>query len=204
MTLECIWWITSSHEKFMVLLCTLAPGVSTCPSAGQSQSVIHSWRDCDLPKSRNMSPWLLPELHGKRISFYTGIARWSENKSGVLHYYRISFLRMKPTPNKVDMKDGDQQYLHNQFWALDSATFKQTSYLHSMLLVKILCQVFHVIEQGSIQSLSHVRRFTAAWTIACQASLSITNSQSLFKLMSIESVISYNHLILCRPLLLDL
>ena len=40
------------------------------------------------------------------------------------------------------------------------------------------------------------------WTAACQASLSITNSQSLLKLMSIESVIPSNHLILCRPLLL--
>ena len=40
------------------------------------------------------------------------------------------------------------------------------------------------------------------WTAAQQASLSITNSQSLFKLMSIESVMLFNHLILCRPLLL--
>ena len=40
------------------------------------------------------------------------------------------------------------------------------------------------------------------WTAACQASLSITSSQSLLKLMSIESVISSNHLILCRPLIL--
>ena len=40
------------------------------------------------------------------------------------------------------------------------------------------------------------------WTAACQASLSITNSQSLLKLMSIESVMTSNHLILCRPLLL--
>ena len=41
-----------------------------------------------------------------------------------------------------------------------------------------------------------------AWTVACQASMSITSSQSLFKLMSIESVMPSNHLILCRPLLL--
>ena len=40
------------------------------------------------------------------------------------------------------------------------------------------------------------------WTTACQASLSITNSRSLLKLTSIESVMSFNHLILCRPLLL--
>ena len=57
-------------------------------------------------------------------------------------------------------------------------------------------------EQGSVQSLSHVQCFTTAWTTAHRTSLSITNSQSLFKLMSIESVMSYNHLILCHPLLL--
>ena len=44
----------------------------------------------------------------------------------------------------------------------------------------------------------------APWTAACQASLSITNSRSLLKLMSIESVMPFNHLIFCRPLLLPL
>ena len=55
---------------------------------------------------------------------------------------------------------------------------------------------------SSVQSLSHVWLFTTPWTAARQASLSITNSQSLLKLISIESVIPSNHLILCRPLLL--
>ena len=50
--------------------------------------------------------------------------------------------------------------------------------------------------------LSHVRLFATPWTAAHHASLSITNSQSLLKLMSIESVMPSNHLILCRPLLL--
>ena len=55
----------------------------------------------------------------------------------------------------------------------------------------------------SVQSLSRVQLFATPWTAARQASLSITNSQSLLKLMSIESVMSSNHLIiLCRPLLL--
>ena len=44
--------------------------------------------------------------------------------------------------------------------------------------------------------------FVTPWTAACQSSLSITNSWSLFKLMSIESVMSSNHLVLCHPLLL--
>ena len=55
---------------------------------------------------------------------------------------------------------------------------------------------------SSVQSLSHVQLFVTPWTAACWASLYITNSQSLLKLMSIESVMPSNHLILCRPLLL--
>ena len=54
----------------------------------------------------------------------------------------------------------------------------------------------------SVQSLSHVRLFATPWTEGCQASLSITKSQSLLKLMSIEPVMPSNHLILHRPLLL--
>ena len=58
------------------------------------------------------------------------------------------------------------------------------------------------LPHSSVQSLSHVWLFVTPWTAARQASLSITNSWSLLKLMSIESMIPYNHLILCRPLLL--
>ena len=53
-----------------------------------------------------------------------------------------------------------------------------------------------------VQSLRHVQLFVTPWTIARQASLSFTIFWSLLKLMSIESVMSSNHLILCRPLLL--
>ena len=52
-----------------------------------------------------------------------------------------------------------------------------------------------------VQLLSCIRLSATPWTAACQASLSITNSWSLLKLMSIESVMPSNHLILCRPLL---
>ena len=55
---------------------------------------------------------------------------------------------------------------------------------------------------SSVQSLSHVRLFVTPWTAARQASLSITNSRSLLKLMSFKLVRPSNHLILCRPLLL--
>ena len=55
---------------------------------------------------------------------------------------------------------------------------------------------------SSVQSLSRVRLFVTPWTAARQASLSIANSRSLLKLMSIKSVMPSNHLILCCPLLL--
>jgi len=60
------------------------------------------------------------------------------------------------------------------------------------------------VQFSSLQLLSHVRLFVTPWTAACQASLSITNSQSLLKLMCIESVMPSNHLIFCQPLLLPL
>jgi len=58
------------------------------------------------------------------------------------------------------------------------------------------------VQFNSVQSLSRVQLFVTPWTAARQASLSITNSWSLLKLMSIESVMPSNHLILCCPLLL--
>ena len=60
----------------------------------------------------------------------------------------------------------------------------------------------NVIIFSSVQSLSRVRLFETPWTTECQNSLSITNSQSPPKPMSIEWVMPSNHLILCRPLLL--
>ena len=57
------------------------------------------------------------------------------------------------------------------------------------------------IQFSSVQLLSHVWLFVTSWTAAFQAFLSITNSQSLLKFMSIELVMPSNHLILCHPLL---
>ena len=62
---------------------------------------------------------------------------------------------------------------------------------------------FHILVKNcSVQLLSHVQLFAIPWTAASQVSLSITNSWSLLKLMSIESVMQSKHLILCCPLLL--
>ena len=69
-------------------------------------------------------------------------------------------------------------------------------------VVFLISLIVYYIGYSSVQLLSHVQIFVTPWTTACQASLSITNSWSLPKLMSIESVMPSNHLILCCPLLL--
>ena len=65
-----------------------------------------------------------------------------------------------------------------------------------------IINLYNIIKFNSVQSLSRVRLFATPWTSAHQASLSIINSRSPPKPMSIESVMPSNHLILCRPLLL--
>ena len=66
------------------------------------------------------------------------------------------------------------------------------------MFLEYLCDKYF----SSVQSLSRVRLFVTPWTAAHQVSLPITNSQSLLKLVSIESVMPSNHLILCHPLIL--
>ena len=65
-----------------------------------------------------------------------------------------------------------------------------------------ILNVIACFQFSSVQLLSRVKLFATPWTVAHQASLSITNSRSLLKLMSIELVMPSSHLILCRPLLL--
>ena len=67
----------------------------------------------------------------------------------------------------------------------------------------LLCPSSYCSLLSSVQSLSRVRLFATPWTVAHQASLSITSSWSLLRLMSIESVMPSNHLILCHPLFLS-
>ena len=79
--------------------------------------------------------------------------------------------------------------------------------MNQKLVSKLEFRGWGCVERGSVQfssvqSLSHVRRFATPWTAACQASLSITNSRSSPKPISIESVMPSNHLIPCCPLLL--
>ena len=79
---------------------------------------------------------------------------------------------------------------HKQNWIL----FRLTPKLENLVYLKL--------PFSSVQWLSHVRLFATPWTAAHQASLSITNTQSLPKLMSTESVMPSNHFILCHTLLL--
>ena len=72
----------------------------------------------------------------------------------------------------------------------------------SLSLALTIMPSVSVLQFSSVQSLSRVWLFATPWIAARQASLSITNSRSLLKLMSIESVTPSSHLILCRPLLL--
>ena len=81
-----------------------------------------------------------------------------------------------------------------------------TSCLESLLLFILFFTIdfvqFSSVQFSSLQLFSHGRLFATPWTTARQASLSITSSQSLLKLMSTESVMPSSHLILCHPLLL--
>ena len=93
--------------------------------------------------------------------------------------------------NHIEDKDGGHEGNAINRQANDTRSFKLRA------LLSVLVSQF-----SSVQSLSHVQVFATPWTAACQASLSITSSQSLFELMSIELVMPSNHLILCHPLLL--
>ena len=93
---------------------------------------------------------------------------------------------------------GTRDQIANIHWIIKKAgEFQKKTSSFALLTIPKSLTVFI-----SVQLLSHVRCFATPWAAAHQASLSITNSQSLFKIMSTESVMPYNHLILCRPLLL--
>ena len=94
------------------------------------------------------------------------------------------------------------QPLWKTVWRFLKKTGIKLPYDPEIPLLGIYPVQFSSVQFSSVQSLSHVWLFETPWTAARQASLSITNSRSLLKLMSIESVMPSNHLILCRPLLL--
>ena len=94
-------------------------------------------------------------------------------------------------------------------WQNTNSTYKNQLHIsspRSKLKKNLICNSIRKdkrLQFSSVWSLSCVRFFVTSWTAARQASLSITNSQSLLKLMSIESVMPSKHLIFCHPLLLS-
>ena len=95
------------------------------------------------------------------------------------------------------MLNKNGKYRHLYFSPVLKGNDFNFSPLNMLLMVSLSSVQF-----SSIQLLSHIQLFVTPWTAARQASLFITNSHSLLKLMSIESVMPSNHLILCCPLLL--
>ena len=91
-------------------------------------------------------------------------------------------------------------------WRKHLTGSKKSCLIESPPLISHVSQGISLIwstkSSSSVPPLSHVQLFVTPWTTVCQASLSITNSWSLLKLMSIESVMPSDHLILCCPLLL--
>ena len=117
----------------------------------------------------------------------------------------------KPFLDRIVMCDENWILYDNRRWLaqrLDqeetSKHFTKRNSHQKKVMVTVWWSVAGLIyfQFSSVQSLSRVRLFTTPWTAARQASLSITNSQSLPNVMSIESVMPSNHLILCWPLLL--
>ena len=88
------------------------------------------------------------------------------------------------------------------YFSSNSNNFQFMAMLISFVLSSFLQIILKQIQFSSVQSFSHVQLFEIPCTVARQTSLSITNSRSLFKFMSIESVVPSNRLILCCPLLL--
>ena len=97
-------------------------------------------------------------------------------------------------------------YAYNVLWKVKKNNCKRAMLLLSVkfsaVTLKNHLSVLTSVQFSSVQSLSHVWLFATPWTAACQATLSITNSRNLLRLMSIESVMPSNHLILRHPLLL--
>ena len=149
---------------------------------------------------------------------------WEPNHSSVLRKCEVKSLKSKPEAGWVER---EWKILVFPRWSLyfalqtteSSKGFSLQKRLHHICILKDIFSTnvdkgmktgktenskIRYINRGIlvIHSLSHVWLFATPWTVARQASLSFTISQSLLKLMSIESVMPSSHLILCRPLLL--
>ena len=110
-------------------------------------------------------------------------------------------MHLKLTRLELTTKRSYQTHFHNIHLNITRLVRRFLLRRRNMSSSKIHC-CYIIIQFSSVQSFSHVRLFATPWIAARQASLSITNSQSSLRLMSMESVMPSSHLILCRPLLL--
>ena len=157
---------------------------------------------------------VLPQLHKFLNSIKTYHLLILSTPKPPLPVCVIHILSMQHSLNEMNQICNFSLYIHSALlfllcnWSIPGMSqtmFKANSvqFSHSVLCINV-CSIFMTIINLSVQfSLSvRVQLFATPWTAARQASLSITNSQSLLKLMSLKSVMPFNHLILCRPLLL--
>ena len=116
----------------------------------------------------------------------------------------MQILRLKVS--EVNMKSQHTKHQASICWLNLNLVEKRNCFviLYICSITTVSLNLLHLSypQLSSVQSLSRVWLFVTPWTTAHQASLSVRNSRSLLKLMSIKSVMPYNHLILCRPLLL--
>ena len=126
---------------------------------------------------------------------YSGLPWWLSGKESACQCRRC---KLDPWVRKISWRRTWQPTLVFSLGnPMDSGAWQATVHGgHRMSQIQLSNSV------SSVQLLSCVQLFATPWTAAHQASLSITNSRSIFKLMSIESVIPSKHLILCHPLLL--
>ena len=137
----------------------------------------------------------LKYLPAKQETWVRSLGREDPLEKGMATHFSILAWRIPWTE-----EPGGLQWGHKQ---LDTAEINKYWILHRKLLDLTQFSCYHLLFQfSSVQSLSRVQLFATPWNTAHQASLSLTNSQSLSKLISIESVMPFNHLILCYPLLL--
>jgi len=127
------------------------------------------------------------------------VAKAKEEKERYIHL-NSEFKRMARRDKKVFLRDHCKEIKENNRMGKTRNLFKKIRDIKDHFRQR--WTQFSSVQFTSVQSLSHVQLFATPRTAEHQASLSITNTQSPPKPMSIESVMPSNHLILCRPLLL--
>ena len=182
-------WIPRCGVRFIwrVIMGIRSEGAGRKRMEGEASTGVHYWDGCWREQGlKTAGNW------ETRSTGRTGAA--CQPPATVLHWLRVTLLRTS-TPFPAGLvcagwgcSQGFRESSATEEWRLSCLEVQQNT----------RCPV----QFSSIQSLSHVQLFATPWIAARQASLSITNSRSSLRLMSIESVMPSSHLILSRPLLL--